>query len=256
MTSSAYKSDLTNQLSEGRDDSAGASIELPPLRAAVADLLVGRQAQPAQLRHQIEHDIRHQLGTVKLLASLLTSADDVGPESRERARQILGETRWLHQLITALDDCLSDREPPALPAGEPIRLDTFAAEVVAAVQLSTFTRILLDVQEAWAYVDRLGFWRALRNLVWNAVRAAGPEGNVKVRIYSVDGWAVAQVDDNGPGFGAGPRGIASLGLGIAQDLVAATGGELEIHRGAMGGCCIRLRLPSVPARSLAGTDGM
>lgn len=224
-------------------------------RMPITDGFAARSAEPAQLRRQIEHDIRHQLGTVKLLASLLTLADDVGAESRERARQIVGETRWLHQLMMALDDCLSDREPPSRPVGEPIRLDVFAAEVVAAVQASTFTRILLDVQEAWAHVDRLGFWRALRNIVGNAVRAAGPEGEVQVRVISVDGWAVTQVDDDGPGFGGGPTGIASLGLGIVQDLAAARGGELEIQRGAMGGCCLRLRLPSVVPSPVAPTGG-
>jgi len=244
-----------NPSREGRDDSDGSVTEILRPRTAIMDGLASRSAQPAHLRSQIEHDIRHQLGTVKLLASLLTSADDVGAESRERARQILGETRWLHQLITALNECLSEREPPPRPVEEPIRLDVFAAEVVAAVQASTFTRILLDVQEAWAHVDRLGFWRALRNVVGNAVRAAGPDGQVQVRIISVDGWAVTQVDDDGPGFGAGPTGIASLGLGIVQDLVAVAGGELEIRRGAMGGCCVRLRLPSVLSSSLATTGG-
>jgi signal transduction histidine kinase len=223
--------------------------------AAPAGSENGRVAQPTQLRHQIEHDIRHQLGTVMLLGTLLSSGDDVGPESRARADQILGETRWLHQLMTALHDCLAERETASAPMhGEPIRLDVLATEVVAAVQLSTFTRIVLDVQEAWAHVDRLAFWRALRNLVDNAVRAAGPQGMVRVRILGADGWAVTQVDDDGPGFGAGPHGTASLGLGIVQNLVAANGGALGIRRGALGGCCVRLQLPAVSTESTESTE--
>ena len=213
-------------------------------------------AQPTQLRHQIEHDIRHQLSTLMLLAALLSSGDDVGPESRAWAEQILGETRWLHQLMTALDDCLAERETtsPAPMHGDPIRLDVLATEVVAAAQLSTFTRVVLDVHEASVHVDRLAFWRALHNLVDDAVRAAGPRGMVRVRIIRADGWAVTQVDDNRPWFRADPPGRASLGLGIVQNLVAANGGDLGIRRGALGGCCVRLQLPAVSTESPSGTD--
>jgi signal transduction histidine kinase len=259
LTSSAIRSgSLTGRSPDDGDESTETSIPISRSRTAVAASLRPenrRVAQPTQLRHQIEHDIRHQLSTVMLLAALLNTGDDVGPESRTWADQILGETRWLHQLMTALDDCLAERETAAPPMhGEPIRLDALATEVVAAVQLSTFTRIVLDVQEAWAHVDRLAFWRALRNLVDNAVRAAGPRGMVRVRISRADGWAVTQIDDNGPGFGAGPPGMASLGLGIVQNLVAANGGDLGIRRGALGGCCVRLQLPAVSTESPSGTD--
>jgi len=212
-------------------------------------------AQPTRLRHQIEHDIRHELSTVMLLAGLISSGDDVGPKSRAWAQQILGETRWLHQLMATLDDCLAEREPAAPPMQrEPIRLDVLATEVVAAVQLSTFTRVVLDVQEASAHVDRLALWRSLHNLLDNAVRAAGPRGIVRVRISRVDGWAVTQVDDNRLGFRADPPGMASLGLGLVQDLVAANGGDLGIRRGALGGCCVRLQLPAVSTESPSGTE--
>jgi signal transduction histidine kinase len=199
---------------------------------------------PANVRRQISHDIRHELSTIMLLASMLSSAADIGPESRDRARHILGETRWLDRLHRAYDESLSADEEPGLPVPAPIRLDAFAAEVVETTRLSTFTRINFFAKEAWAHVDQLAFWRALRNLVGNAVRAAGSDGAVEVSVYHLAGWAVAQVDDDGPGFGAIPAGTASLGMGIVQDLAAAWGGELEIRRGVLGGCCVRLRLPA------------
>jgi signal transduction histidine kinase len=204
---------------------------------------------PEWLQRQINHDIQHELSTIILLASLLSSANDVGPDSRRRADQLLGETRWLHQLLRASENSTPVTDPPTGSALTSIRLDLVAAEVVAAVQLSTSTRICLDACQASAEVDRLAFWRVLRNLVGNAVRAAGSRGVVEVRIYSAGGWAVVQVDDNGPGFGAVPPGMASLGLGIAQDLVAACGGELEIRRRALGGCSVLVRLPSAAPKS-------
>jgi signal transduction histidine kinase len=71
----------------------------------------------------------------------------------------------------------------------------------------------------------------------------------------VDGWTVVQVDDDGPGFGAGAPGVSSLGLGIAQDLADAAGGDLEICRGALGGCCVRLRLPAAASQPQPGVVG-
>jgi signal transduction histidine kinase len=207
--------------------------------------LIGAAAvEEIRLRRQISHDIYHELSTIMLLASLLGSAPELDPDTRERARQILGETRWLHQLHRAYEDSVSStyRRRPAV--AEPVRLDLLAGEVVGAMQLSTLTRLGFSAAEAWARVDRLAFWRTLRNLVGNAVRAAGIDGHVEVRITAVEGWVVAEVDDDGPGFGAVPAGRASLGLGIAQELATAWGGELEIARGVLGGCCVRLRLPA------------
>ena len=125
MTSSAIRSDsLTGRSPDDGDESIEASIPILRSRTAVAASLRpenGQVAQPTQLRHQIEHDIRHQLSTVMLLAALLNSGDDVGPESRAWADQILGETRWLHQLMSALDDCLAERETAAPPMNtEPV----------------------------------------------------------------------------------------------------------------------------------------
>jgi len=180
-----------------------------------------------------------------MLASLLSIAPDVGAESRERARQILGEIRWLEELQRAYEALTVTPDAPAL-CGPPtaMRLDSLAADIVSAMQLSTLTRITFTATETWARTDRLAYWRALRNIIDNALRAAGGAGHVEVRVGVFDGWAVAQVDDDGPGLGQVPPGLSSLGLGIVQDLASARGGQLEIRRGALGGCCVRLLLPA------------
>ena len=203
-------------------------------------------AEQTRLRRQISHDIYHELSTIMLLASVLGSAPELDPGSRERARQILGETRWLHQLHQAYEECVSNARIRRPAVAEPVRLDLLTEEVVGATQLSTLTRIGFTATEALVRVDRLAFWRTLRNLVGNAVRAAGTDGRVEVRVTTMAGWVVTEVDDDGPGFGAVPAGTASLGLGIVQDLAASWGGVLEITRGVLGGCCVRLRLPASP----------
>ena len=124
-------------------------------RQPPASLVDAAAAEQARLRRQISHDIHHELSTIMLLASLLEAAPDVGADSRERARQLLGETRWLHQLHLAYEESVVSADSAVRSSVEPVRLDLLAGEVVAAMQLSTLTRIGFTVQEAWAHVDRL-----------------------------------------------------------------------------------------------------
>jgi len=181
-----------------------------------------------------------------LLASLLSTSADLDQNARHQAGLIVGETRWLDQLHLAYEAAV-ERDPEEwTPTPDTTRLDLVAAEVVEAASLSTMTKINLRCEVSTARIERLAFWRVLRNLVDNATRAAGAEGRVRVEITTSDGWVVTQVDDDGPGFGAIPAGRASLGLGIVQDMVASMGGQLEIQRGALGGSCVRIQLPAAP----------
>jgi two-component sensor histidine kinase len=222
--------------------SAGATIDEP---AAAADATPGDQGLLGLRR--ISHDIHHELATITVLASLLVHAPDVGPESKDRARQILVEIRWLDELNRAYEELTRELALPvegSLRAR--IRLDALADEVVAAMRLATRTQINLTAAETWVWADRLACWRALRNVLGNAIRAAGSGGHVDIRVTTVDGLAVIQIDDDGPGLGEVRPGFGSLGLGIVQDLAAAHGGQLQIRRGVLGGCCVQLTLPASP----------
>lgn len=91
-------------------------------------------------------------------------------------------------------------------------------------------------------------WRVLSNVLDNGARAAGPGGQVTVSLLAGAGAArdetVVEVADDGPGFGTGPRGTASLGLEIVTSLLEACGGSLEISSPDGGGTIARVRLPA------------
>jgi signal transduction histidine kinase len=196
---------------------------------------------PALWRQRLRHDIRHELGTIIMLASAVAVSDDIGVKSRERIEQLLGETRWLDHLLRQLDE---DDDAQPLPSPEPIRVDELAAEVVAGLRLATPHRVGFTAEPAWAHMDALALWRALRNVLDNACRVAG--GQVDVKVESERGWVAIQVDDDGPGFGSGSAagGLASLGLGIVHDLVSGHGGSLEIRHCELGGARVRILLPT------------
>ena len=84
------------------DDLEGETVRLapPPPRGivAVAAAPDGRSDVPGRHRQQLSHDIRHELGTVMMLASLLADSLDVGSAGRRRADQLVVEARWLAAL--------------------------------------------------------------------------------------------------------------------------------------------------------------
>ncbi|QKG25283.1 sensor histidine kinase [Actinomadura verrucosospora] len=194
-------------------------------------------------KRRLRHDIRHELGTIIMLASAVVVAEDVGDGSRARIEQLLGETRWLDHLLRRLDE---DDDDQPLPSPERIRVDELTAEVVTGMRLATPHEVCFGGGEAWAHMDPVALWRAVRNVLDNACRVA--EGRVNVHVEADQGWVVIQVDDDGPGFGAGGarRGLASLGLGIVHDLISGYGGSLEIRTCEMGGARVRMLLPSAP----------
>jgi signal transduction histidine kinase len=97
-------------------------------------------------------------------------------------------------------------------------------------------------------------WRVLTNVVDNAARAAGPEGRVEISVAMLAGApprAGLEVLDDGPGFGHGPPGVASLGLGVVTSLLASCGGSLEVQAPAGGGALVRIVIPAEPAPATA-----
>src|SRR5215475_13336538 len=132
-------------------------------------------------RRQISHDINHELATIRLLTALLIDAPDIGSESRRRAALILGETRWLEQLHRAYEAAV-DADGPTQEMFLAVRMDEIAAEVVDAMRHASPAEIRLSAVPVTAYVDRLLLWRAVRNLIDNAIRASGSDGLVQVTV--------------------------------------------------------------------------
>jgi signal transduction histidine kinase len=239
---------------------AAAPVREDVREAARPDAPAGPETagEHALWKRRLRHDIRHELGTIIMLASAVVVAEDVGDGSRTRIEQLLGETRWLDHLLRRLDE---DDDDQPLPSPERIRVDELTAEVVTGMRLATPHEVCFGGGEAWAHMDPVALWRAVRNVLDNACRVA--EGRVNVQVEVDQGWVVIQVDDDGPGFGTGSgargarpggarpaggarRGLASLGLGIVHDLISGYGGSLEIRTCDMGGARVRMLLPSAP----------
>ncbi|MFY9887587.1 MAG: ATP-binding protein [Streptosporangiaceae bacterium] len=208
------------------------------------------------------HDLGHQIMTVSLLAESLQADAALSPESRRRSELVVQET------ARALG-MLADGAAPAPAVAEELQeqaqlIDArLLADQVARLAGMAYpaTVALLPGPPAYMQISPMLVWRVLWNLVENAARAAGPAGRVEIAVRRAAG-TIIEVTDDGPGYGNGAQGMAGLGLRVVRQLVAASGGQLEIGSGPGGGTrmraefgarCDRIALPPMrQARRAAG----
>jgi len=102
----------------------------------------------------------------------------------------------------------------------------------------------LTPANAVGHEDRLE--TAVDCLVENAIAHTGNLASIVLRTYRQDGWAVLEVEDDGPGMTASPAPADAkhgLGLTIVRGVVDAHGGQLLFGRGGSGGLRVTIRLP-------------
>jgi signal transduction histidine kinase len=201
------------------------------------------------------HDLGHQMTTLSYLVEAVRG-DVVLPDDSGFRMELLSMemTRMLDIIASEIPDSHQVEEVGAINlgalAGQVTELAGFAHE--ASVTL--LPGPLVGVEASAALL-----WRVVTNVVDNAARAAGPDGKVEVAVHEEQGQGqgpegVIEVTDDGPGFGNGPPGTASLGLGVVSSLLESCGGRIEVQAPETGGARVRLVIPvrATPAAQPAG----
>jgi two-component system, OmpR family, sensor kinase len=124
--------------------------------------------------------------------------------------------------------------------------------------------VTMSGPEVIARADAAKVSSILRNVIDNAMRAAGPRGNLHVVVREHDRSAIAEFWDSGPGVPpsererifqrlvrldhgrAGDAGGSGLGLAIARGYARAHGGDLTCEEPHGIGAMFRLVLPLEP----------
>ena len=214
--------------SDGATDTAGS---LPPA-VDPADPRV----LPERVVRELHHDLRQPLAAILALVGAAEAQPEVPDLVRACLDRIAEETRQMLAL------CRSVLEQPAQP--KPLSIGHLAYAAAESCQAATGCRVEFDIDHVLAEVDEVGLRRAIGNLLENAARAAGPTGRILLGVRR-DGMSVRiSVSDSGPGFAAGPPGVASLGLDIVRRLAGEHGGHLEVGTGELGGAVVTLVLPA------------
>ena len=157
----------------------------------------------------------------------------------------------MSKVITEL---LADSGAAARPAAEPVEVTGLVRAVVDAELLTYQGRIVvrqLDGAPRYVMATSTRLRRAVANVLSNATRAAGRNGQVELTERRDSDAELIEITDDGPGFGKVARGHG-LGLQIARQMLAEYGGRMEIERLAAGRTQVRMLLPIVPGSRWAG----
>lgn len=215
----------------------------------------------ARLLGRLAHEVRNPLSSLDIHFQLLEEdLTSLAPQMREqfgaRLEIIHGE---LHRLEGIVDRFLRLAGPAGVDL-EPVEIRKILTHVcellrpeAAAREIEIVARMEAPLPRVMA--DPVRLTQALLNLVINAIQAVEKKGRVDVSAGVADGQVCVTVSDNGPGIP--PDRLASifdpyfttksegsgLGLWIAQQIVTAHGGSLQVHNGPPAGAVFTMRLP-------------
>jgi signal transduction histidine kinase len=181
------------------------------------------------------HDLGHQMMTLSLLADSVCEDGALPSAARHRMEIVKQEIFRILQLIA--DFAPSDA---ATARAERVDIRAIAGEAAQLAGLTYDTGVTVEPGgPAVISINPSILRRVLRNLVDNAVRAAGPSGQVLIRVEQTQ-ETVLEIADTGPGFGLGPSGATGLGLTVVRNLLDAVGGRLDVATDPGGGARVQV----------------
>ena len=218
-----------------------------------------------RLLHDVSHELRSPLARLQAAiglahqqpANLAASLERIERES-VRMDKLVGELLTLSRLDAAA----------TLPQSEDIAIMDLVEEIAADARFEAEPQGRhVDVGGA-AQVSVRGapdlLWRALENVVRNAVKHSPAGGGVEIVVDNAGAQVLLHVIDNGPGVapadletifepfyrsnpGANNIDGHGLGLAIARRVVQAHGGTIGAANREAGGLCVTIALPCVRA---------
>ena len=246
----------------------GVAQELRTFTDAINDILK-QLHQASQLQRRFITDAAHQLRTplAALKVELEHAVREPDPSRHAQALSQLNGglnrlSRLANQLLT-----LARAEPGALVSTSFRPLDLHALVHQTATRfLPLYMSANMDLGfeecECRPQVrgDTLLLEELVNNLLDNALRYAGPQAHVTVRVDADGPDALITIEDDGPGVppqelprlterfhrppGSAPGG-SGLGLAIVQEITQVHGGTLTMRLVQPHGLCIDVRLPVV-----------
>jgi signal transduction histidine kinase len=250
-------------LSPRVDVETSAAAELRTLAEAfnhMLDRLEDAFARQRSFVSDASHELRSPLTAIRGQIEVLAREPDPDAADVRRVEAVtLAELSRVERLVEELL-ALARLDEGVGPSRREIDAATFLREAVAAAPgaarlgVVAAGRIELDP-------DMVG--RVVRNLVENARRHAGSDGEVTVGSTAVDGRLRVDVDDDGPGIAPTERervfdrfhrsdaardrgsGGSGLGLAIARAIVEAHGGTIRAAQSPAGGARVSFELPGL-----------
>jgi two-component system sensor histidine kinase MprB len=256
----AATNDLAARIDETRRDELGSLARSFNAMLGALDGTMRALDESARSQRQLVADASHELRTpvtsLRTNIEFLQQSEELEPEARRRLiSDVVTQLEELSELVSDLIELARNDEQITEPLEE-VRLDVLVSESIERAQLhSPQARFDVALEETVvsAVPSRLG--RAVNNLLDNAVKFAGTDAPIEVRLS--DGELA--IRDHGPGIdpdelplifdrffrGARSRSLPGSGLGLAivRQVVERHAGSVTAAAAPGGGTIVRLRVP-------------
>ena len=211
-------------------------------------------ARLGEMAAVVAHEVKNPIAGIRGALQVISSR--MAPEQRDRA--VMGDIiARLDGLNSVVEDLLVFARPRELRT-EPVDLSALLSNTIDLIRRDpNFARVDVRIEGSRGLVqaDPAQLQLVCQNVLINAAQAMNGQGRVRVTITTADGQCRVAIADAGPGmtpdvrehafepfFTTKSRGTG-LGLPLAQRIVAAHGGEIQIDTPSTGGTVVTLLLP-------------
>jgi two-component system sensor histidine kinase MprB len=226
---------------------------------SVLDETMHKLDESARVQRRLVADASHELRTpvtsIRTNMEILERVDELPPQ--ERSRLINDVVVQLEELSELINDLIElAREDEHIDSREEVRFDVLVSEAIERARLhapKARFEVALDPTVVTGVPSRLG--RAVNNLLDNAVKFAGTDEPIEVRLHDGE----LEVRDHGPGIdaddlphifdrffrGARSRALPGSGLGLAivRQVAELHAGSVSVTAAPGGGTVVRMRVP-------------
>lgn len=256
MADAVAQGDFSQRVGVSRQDEIG--LLGNALNQMAGQLSVAEQTQQTFLAG-VSHDLRTPLTTIKANTQAMLDQIISPEEQPEYLASTIEEIDRLRGMVDNLIDASHPQSKPSLQVME-TDISSLVAEVIRQVQAHArqleVTLLSSLPPGLHAVVDSSKIRQVLLNLLDNAMRFAGPAGQVQLVLQDAGQSMVISVVDTGPGLAQeladkvfqpfvkaqGSNG-AGLGLFLCQRIITAHGGKITLHSEVGQGVTVTMTLP-------------
>lgn len=211
-----------------------------------------------ELSAALAHEIRNPIGVINTASALLEKAGQTPEKKSELIRMLREESQRVGNLVQDFLQLSRHRQPDFAGIDPVLPMERTLATTLAGRDNIRIRRHI-GHQAALILADAGLLQQAWGNILTNALQAMGEQGgNLYVSTSCIDGHVLLSIEDSGPGIAAQvmPRLFepffttkeqgTGLGLSLANALVEANGGKLEVLPPEHGGARFGMRFTLYP----------
>ena len=201
----------------------------------------------------IAHEIRNPLGIIRSSAELLLRRIPPGDVTYSLLSAIHDESKRLSQTVTDFLDYARPRTPSLTPVDLCVLIEQARVFLQSAFKERDVAFEIHCPGNMTVAGDKDLLYRAIYNIITNALQAMGSSGTLQVDVFKKDGHVILEFTDSGPGFDPAVKDRildpffttkddgTGLGLPIVQSIITSHNGALELEN-VPGGARVRVTL--------------